>query len=115
MFSSSSCVYGNPSYLPIDENHPTGVGITNPYGRTKYFTEEIIKDMCTANKVKDTLTLLSFVFEARLKRPSNYLFNMLLINVVLRNGAQYFYGTSIPLVLILQGILVKILKEYQII
>ena len=51
VFSSSSCVYGNPSYLPIDENHPTGVGITNPYGRTKYFTEEIIKDMCTANKV----------------------------------------------------------------
>jgi len=50
VFSSSSCVYGNPSYLPVDENHPTGVGITNPYGRTKYFTEEIIKDMCTANK-----------------------------------------------------------------
>ena len=63
VFSSSSCVYGNPSYLPIDENHPTGVGITNPYGRTKYFTEEIIKDMCTANKVKDSLMLFPYVFE----------------------------------------------------
>ena len=51
VFSSSSCVYGNPEYLPIDENHPAGVGITNPYGRTKWFTEEIIKDMCNAHKV----------------------------------------------------------------
>ena len=51
VFSSSSCVYGNPEYLPVDENHPAGTGITNPYGRTKYFTEEIIKDVCTANKV----------------------------------------------------------------
>ena len=71
MFSSSSCVYGNPSYLPIDENHPTGVGITNPYGRTKYFTEEIIKDMCTANKVKDSLMLFSYVFD---NPASNQLF-----------------------------------------
>ena len=52
VFSSSSCVYGNPEYLPIDENHPTGAGITNPYGRTKYFTEEIIKDLCRADKVE---------------------------------------------------------------
>ena len=39
VFSSSSCVYGNPEYLPIDENHPAGTGITNPYGRTKYFVD----------------------------------------------------------------------------
>jgi len=51
VFSSSSCVYGTPKYLPVDENHPAGVGITNPYGRTKWFTEEIMKDLCTANQV----------------------------------------------------------------
>jgi len=50
VFSSSSCIYGNPEYFPIDENHPVGAGITNPYGRTKYFTEEIIKDVCISNK-----------------------------------------------------------------
>lgn len=27
----------------------TGFGITNPYGRTKYMIEEIIKDTCIAN------------------------------------------------------------------
>ena len=51
VFSSSSCVYGTPKYLPVDEKHPAGVGITNPYGRTKWFTEEIMKDLCTANQV----------------------------------------------------------------
>jgi len=60
VFSSSSCVYGNPEYLPIDENHPAGVGITNPYGRTKYFTEEIIKDVCNANKEWGTVLLRYF-------------------------------------------------------
>jgi len=48
VFSSSATVYGEPKYLPIDENHQTG-GCTNPYGKTKFFMEEIMKDVCTAN------------------------------------------------------------------
>ena len=50
VFSSSATVYGNPDYLPIDEKHPTG-RCTNPYGKTKFFMEEIMKDVCAANKV----------------------------------------------------------------
>ncbi|XP_037078281.1 UDP-glucose 4-epimerase-like isoform X1 [Pollicipes pollicipes] len=50
IFSSSATVYGCPKYLPVDEKHPTGVAITNPYGRTKYFVEEILKDLCAAEK-----------------------------------------------------------------
>lgn len=50
VFSSSATVYGDPQYLPIDEQHPVG-GCTNPYGKTKYFIEEIIKDHCKAEKV----------------------------------------------------------------
>lgn len=49
IFSSSATVYGPPQYLPVDENHPVGQGITNPYGKTKYFMEEIFRDVCTAN------------------------------------------------------------------
>ncbi len=30
VFSSSATVYGQPRYLPLDENHPTSA--TNPYG-----------------------------------------------------------------------------------
>ncbi|XP_066430191.1 UDP-glucose 4-epimerase [Eleutherodactylus coqui] len=47
VFSSSATVYGDPKYLPIDENHAVG-GCTNPYGKTKYFIEEMIQDQCKA-------------------------------------------------------------------
>lgn len=50
VFSSSATVYGDPQHLPIDEQHPVG-GCTNPYGKTKYFIEEMIKDQCKAEKV----------------------------------------------------------------
>uniref|UniRef100_A0A673L7U0 UDP-glucose 4-epimerase n=1 Tax=Sinocyclocheilus rhinocerous TaxID=307959 RepID=A0A673L7U0_9TELE len=50
VFSSSATVYGDPQKLPIDEQHPVG-GCTNPYGKTKYFIEEMIRDQCTAEKV----------------------------------------------------------------
>ena len=50
VFSSSSTVFGVPEYLPIDENHPTGKCI-NPYGRTKYFFEEMLRDLAHSKKV----------------------------------------------------------------
>jgi UDP-glucose 4-epimerase len=43
VFSSSATVYGRPTYLPLDEKHP--LGPTNPYGRTKFFVEEMLKDI----------------------------------------------------------------------
>ena len=54
VFSSSATVYGSPEYLPLDEKHPVG-GCTNPYGKTKYFIEEILKDLCKAEKVRAVL------------------------------------------------------------
>jgi len=48
VFSSSATVYGETKYLPIDEVHPVG-GCTNPYGKTKYFIEEILRDYHAAN------------------------------------------------------------------
>lgn len=50
VFSSSCTVYGEPNQLPITEEHPTG-NITNVYGRTKYFIEEMLKDISRAEKV----------------------------------------------------------------
>jgi len=44
IFSSSATVYGNqPS--PLDENSPAGIALTNPYGKTKYMIEEILRDL----------------------------------------------------------------------
>ncbi|WP_020676332.1 UDP-glucose 4-epimerase GalE [Geopsychrobacter electrodiphilus] len=43
VFSSSATVYGDPRSLPIREDAPTGA--TNPYGRTKLFIEEMLRDL----------------------------------------------------------------------
>ena len=43
VFSSSATVYGNPQYLPLDEEHPTSA--TNPYGRSKLQIEEVLADL----------------------------------------------------------------------
>lgn len=43
IFSSSATVYGNTP-APINEESTVGVGITNPYGRSKFISEEILKD-----------------------------------------------------------------------
>ncbi|MBP5633881.1 UDP-glucose 4-epimerase GalE [Candidatus Saccharibacteria bacterium] len=49
VFSSSATVYGiqdNPEFV---ETMTTGMNLTNPYGRTKYFIEEIMKDYAIAD------------------------------------------------------------------
>ena len=43
IFSSSATVYGEPKTMPITEEFETG-HTTNPYGTTKLFIEQILKD-----------------------------------------------------------------------
>jgi len=49
IFSSSATVYGIPQYLPLDEQHPIGVGITNPYGQTKCMLEQVLRDLSVSD------------------------------------------------------------------
>ena len=44
IFSSSATVYGTPEELPLKETSKVG-GTTNPYGSTKLFIENILKDL----------------------------------------------------------------------
>jgi len=48
VFSSSATVYGDPQYLPINEEHP--LSATNAYGRSKLHIEEMLKDVASSNK-----------------------------------------------------------------
>lgn len=48
IFSSSATVYGS-SEPPFLEESETGKGLTNPYGKTKYMCEEILKDVQDMN------------------------------------------------------------------
>lgn len=43
VFSSSATVYGDPRYVPIDEEHP--LSVTNPYGRSKLMVEQMLADL----------------------------------------------------------------------
>jgi len=47
VFSSSATVYGDPHTTPIQESFP--LSATNPYGRTKLFIEEILRDVFTSD------------------------------------------------------------------
>jgi UDP-glucose 4-epimerase len=42
IFSSTAAIFGNPEYVPIDEQHP--MSPINPYGRSKLMVEEILQD-----------------------------------------------------------------------
>jgi len=48
VFSSSATVYGDPASVPITEDFPTSA--TNPYGRTKLFIEEIMRDLSVSDE-----------------------------------------------------------------
>ena len=58
VFSSSATVYGQPRYLPLDENHPTSA--TNPYGRTKLMIEEMLTDIAASDPQWRIATLRYF-------------------------------------------------------
>lgn len=58
IFSSSASVYGIPKYLPIDETHPCNP--QSPYGKTKYFIEEILKDTAKSDSKLNIVILRYF-------------------------------------------------------
>lgn len=59
VFSSSATVYGDPVELPLRETTPAGIGLTNPYGKTKYFIEEMLKDFALSKPSLD-ITILRY-------------------------------------------------------
>lgn len=58
VFSSSATVYGRAKTMPIYEDFP--VSATNPYGRTKLFIEEILKDVQHADPTLNVAILRYF-------------------------------------------------------
>ena len=57
VFSSSATVYGDPAFVPITEDCPTG-GVTNPYGRTKYMIEQILSDVSVSDNEWNVILLI---------------------------------------------------------
>ncbi len=59
IFSSSATVYGEPEMIPITEKCKTG-GTTNPYGTSKLFIEQILKDTYYSDPTWDICILRYF-------------------------------------------------------
>ena len=59
IFSSSATVYGDPAQIPITEQCPKGQ-CTNPYGWTKWMTEQILTDLHTADPAWNVVLLRYF-------------------------------------------------------
>lgn len=59
IFSSSGTVYGK-SVSPLSEESNVGTGITNPYGKTKFMTEQILEDVSASNKKWHIVSLRYF-------------------------------------------------------
>ncbi len=59
IFSSSATVYGEPDSPLCVESLPVGRDLANPYGRTKYFIEEILRDVAVSDP-KFQVTILRY-------------------------------------------------------
>ena len=59
IFSSSATVYGDQDGVKLTEEMQVGVGITNPYGQTKYMIEQILKDLAVADAEME-ITILRY-------------------------------------------------------
>jgi len=58
IFSSSATVYGDPHTTPIQEDFP--LSATNPYGRSKLFIEEILRDLFISDNAWQIILLRYF-------------------------------------------------------
>jgi len=99
VFSSSATVYGN-QISPMNEDASVGIGITNPYGRTKYMLEHILNDFCTANKKLNVIALRYFnpigahpsgmIGENPNDTPNNLM--PILLKVAINNNTSFNFG-----------------------
>ena len=58
VFSSSATVYGEPEVLPLTED--ARLSATNPYGRTKLFIEEMLRDVCASDPTRWSVLILRY-------------------------------------------------------
>lgn len=59
IFSSSATAYGEPEELPLKETSRVGMGITNPYGWTKFMIEQILEGVSASDSSLE-ITILRY-------------------------------------------------------
>jgi len=101
IFSSSAAVYGVPETVPIPESHP--LNPFNPYGRTKFFFEQIMKDYEAAYGLK-FMSLRYFNAAGadpdgklgELHHPETHLIPNVLLTVLGKQASLELFGDDFP-------------------
>jgi UDP-glucose-4-epimerase GalE len=101
IFSSSAAVYGIPEETPIPESHP--LNPFNPYGRTKLFTEQMLRDYDRAYGLK-FISLRYFNAAGadpegelgEMHDPETHLIPNILLYLLKKKPAFELYGTDFP-------------------
>jgi UDP-glucose 4-epimerase len=101
IFSSSAAVYGVPRQIPIPEDHP--LSPFNPYGQTKFFVEQILRDYDRAYGLK-FISLRYFNASGadpdgemgECHDPETHLIPNLLFAAMGRKERLEIYGTDFP-------------------
>lgn len=101
IFSSSAAVYGIPEINPIPETHP--LQPYNPYGRTKFFIEQMLEDYNRAYEL-DFISLRYFNAAGadpegelgEMHDPETHLIPNILLSLLEKNKALELYGTDFP-------------------
>ena len=101
IFSSSAAVYGIPNHTPITESHK--LNPINPYGKTKYMIEEILKDYQKAYGLK-FISLRYFNAAGadpdgelgEMHDPETHLIPNILLSILHRKRNLEIFGTDYP-------------------
>ncbi|MBW9222944.1 SDR family oxidoreductase [Methanothermococcus sp. SCGC AD-155-K20] len=90
VFASSAAVYGNPKYLPVDEDHPKEP--MSPYGMSKYCGERYIKLYNEMYGINYTILRYSNVYGERQDPKGEAGVISIFIDSMLNNKAPAIYG-----------------------
>ncbi len=99
VFSSTAATYGEPQYIPIDENHPQKP--INPYGKSKLMIENIMDDYEKAYNLKSVRLRYFNVVGAdekarigELHNPETHLIPNILKSIFDKNKEFKIFGTN---------------------
>jgi UDP-glucose 4-epimerase len=101
IFSSSAAVYGEPAHTPIDESHPC-IPI-NPYGKSKLFLEEILRDIAFTKKL-DFVAFRFFCaagaseYKGESRASETHLIPLVTDCLLDKRETMFIYGDSFPTV-----------------
>lgn len=90
IYASSAAAYGNPNYLPINEEHQ--IQPISYYGISKYTPEQYIKNFCSLRELSFTILRYANVYGERQDAKGEGGVIAIFLDRLLNNVAPLFFG-----------------------